>query len=618
MNVPVDFSAAERDYLGDSSWWRERLDVRAEGDRSADDFYADCPVCGGKLHVTQGDGKVLTHCFHTECDHAEIVAAIDEEEEEPVAIRRVPTKQGAAAAWGDYADAKQLDLDALVPLIGKVKRSDPVRFHFEGGYRERMADDGHYEWRGGLKAKRHPLWPLPADELPETIYLTEGETDALTLRIAGYEAYTITTGAQPKPVLTPSRYLALMRRGVTEIVLCPDADETGQAWFDAEADAARSAGFAVSVLDWTPHYDPFDVQPVKDSNDLWRRCKTAKAFRKLVEEHTHQRHKAKPFFVSHADALETAHEDVDYVVQDLIAAGDKVMVAGPPKALKTWTVLDLVRALTQGDKFLHRDEWSVPSPKRVAFVEEEGSPQLFFRRVELLGIDTDSDAVVWAHRRGFRFTEPAAVERLIGELRAHGTDVVIFDPLQRMIPGVDENGAAETGVVWDAVARMHEALPHLVVIVIHHTNKDGGLSWNAIRGSSRHAGEVDLGLFLDKGDDHTLKLGLDGRDIPQFLDRGEAIEIEYTINRETRTFHMQATGAKIKVGNAGRRAEASQSKILDAVAGGLETKEQIADAVGLSLDQTGVHLRKLEEEGRLASKTGPRNQKRYMRQGEAS
>lgn len=438
------------------------------------------------------------------------------------------------------------------------------------------------------EAKAPPIWPLLVT-YPETIWLTEGETDCVVLRSRGLDAFAITKGAGTG--LTPAQIDALRGRGVRRVVVAFDADPAGR-----DGSSEQVASIAVAGLDVAttcpPAFDPLTGSG-KDWRDWHRSGGTA-----LPEPIDAT---PPPFFIGHGQALAIAAEDVRWVVPNLIAEGDKVMIAGPQKSLKTFLALDLTRALAAGGEFLGRPEWLVERPARVAFIEEEGSPSLFFRRVAKMG-EVPDGSVAWAHRRGFKFTDDAAISTLIERLLAFDPAVAIFDPMQRMTPGIDENDASKTGVVWDAIQRIQLALPRMAVVVIHHANKQARLSWESIRGSSRHAGEVDLGVFVEKEGEDLLRVVIDGRDVPTATGYGDALLVHYSVTSDG--FSLIDTGTRVRIrktgGRTNRSSDQSKQLVLDAVKETPgATKKQIALALDIDEYTVGEYLRDLEREGAI-------------------
>lgn len=300
-----------------------------------------------------------------------------------------------------------------------------------------------------------------------------------------------------------------------------------------------------------------------------------------------------------------SQEEEDWMIGDLLAPSDKVLISGPQKSYKTWIALDLARSLVTGQPFLQRAEWQGVECKRVLFVQEEGGRQKWARRIARMNlIAEERERFLTLHRQGIRFTDSSTIDTIIAVCRENKIDVLFLDPLQRMIPGVDENDSSATGVVWDEVFRIQFSLPDLVVVVIHHANKTERLTWESVRGSSRHAGEVDLGIFCQKHplEDNTVRISYDGRDIPNYLGTGESFEAKVTISQddEQPSFSIDATEIKVQVNNPTHAlAEKNRDAILVAIANGAGTKKKIIESANLSDSTVRTHLEALIVDGRV-------------------
>lgn len=212
-----------------------------------------------------------------------------------------------------------------------------------------------------------------------------------------------------------------------------------------------------------------------------------------------------------AAAREEAKREIDWVIPDLLAAGEKGVIAGPPKSLKTWFALHLSRAITTGEAVLGESGWK-PLQQPVLFAQEEGNAQRWARRVTG-ALDGDAP-FFYLHRSGFSLLNEGHVAWLTERVDEVGARVVFLDPLQRITPGVNENDASEVGEAWNAI---HGIAAHTeaAVLVIHHARKgEGSPTMDSIRGSSRVAGEVDLMFVLRRVERGALELYLDGRDLP--------------------------------------------------------------------------------------------------------
>ena len=241
-----------------------------------------------------------------------------------------------------------------------------------------------------------------------------------------------------------------------------------------------------------------------------------------------------------------------------------------------------------------------PTPK-VLIVEEEGSRHAFARRVRRMGLSDEArENILVYHRRGVRFTDPDSISTIIALCREEGIGCVFFDPLQRMIPGVNENDSSETGIVWDEVARIQEALPGIVVVVVHHAGKSERLTWESIRGSSRHGGEVDLGIFCEKAThaQDTVKIRIDGRDVHLDLEDGWGFEGKVKITEKA--FEINVSAMDMEELLPSIKGRKNTEEIVKAVAEGAVTRQEIADATGLSLNTVISKTKALVSEGILA------------------
>ncbi len=214
-----------------------------------------------------------------------------------------------------------------------------------------------------------------------------------------------------------------------------------------------------------------------------------------------------------SDAREIAKEEIDWVIPDVLSSTEKVMIAGPPKQLKTWLSLHVSRCCVLQEPLFGNRLWTPAESQPVLFVQEEGARQRWASRVARTFPGTDEvPNFKYVHRGRFDLTNDQFVDQVIADAEDHESRMIILDPYQRMIPGIDENSSGDTGPAWDAI---HEIASETgaAVIVLHHTRKDSGVSIDAIRGSIRAAGEVDLLIIMRKTSNGVLEVNLDGREL---------------------------------------------------------------------------------------------------------
>lgn len=493
--------------------------------------------------------------------------------------------------------------------LGVEEYESGVKFSFEGEayykYRKPPKDFG---WSQQLGPEAPPLWPMPMDELPSEITITVGESDCGTAHAAGLPfAFCCTKGDDT--ALTTIHFEALANRGVSSVLIVSDSDGSGLEGREKMERAAVDADLDVRVVELEKVIDPFSGG--KDLNWVYRNTETLEQFRHVIAKATRDARTFDPT-MTYEEMNTLLQDDELWFVPELVAPSDKAMIVGPQKSYKTWIKLDLTKALIRGTPFLNRTEWQPTTPRKVLLVQEEGSRRRWasrMRKLELTQDEWDTYLKVW-HRQGFRFTDDEMVSSVISYMREHDIEVVFFDPLQRMIPGVDENDSNATGVVWDAVMRMQQAIPGLVVFVIHHANKAERLTWESVRGSSRHAGEVDLGVFVEKHpvENDKIKLKVDGRDVAAEMGAGEAFEASVTI--EDDSFIIDAASFKAKLTPS--QSDENLLLCLNALRDGAETRQEVQRETGLSDLTVRKYLKQMLEAGTIVTLPGgPRGAKIY-------
>lgn len=593
----------------------EWLEERLEGWEGANGSYtAWCPCHDdyGSSHkglsITVSGKRILAKCHSPQCGASlpKIVSTLDEEpqdEEEP-RVKVKKHKKGESDRPKRVTRIKGLDWwesKTQVPHdvwtgLGVIEFETGIAFTFEGEATMKVRKPEKEIFWVPASAETFPLWPYPPDPMPEHILITEGESDCGTARYTELPtAFAVTKGA--KTDLTTDAFLALHDRGVREVSVCADADEAGHDLRTRLVRNAIEAGLTVYSVDLSTIIDPFSG--ITDLNGVWKACEDKAHFLELIERCTQTVQLTMPT-LSYEDLMLISEQEPEWVVDGLIAPGDKVLISGPMKAYKTWIMLDLARTLVTGAPFLKRQEWKAKEPRHVLVVEEEGSREAFSRRIKRMDLtEEEGTRINFLHRKGIRFTEPDTIAFLIDICRREEIDVLFLDPLQRMIPGVNENDSAETGIVWDEVFKLQHLCPGLTVIILHHANKTERLNWESVRGSSRHGGEVDLGIFVEKHptEEHTVRIAIDGRDVFAELGPGEAFAGRVKIEEEF--FEIDATEISIHVAASSNRKEGHLTSIADALKGGCETRTQIMRETGLSDVTVRKHLQTLVEDGNV-------------------
>jgi hypothetical protein len=221
---------------------------------------------------------------------------------------------------------------------------------------------------------------------------------------------------------------------------------------------------------------------------------------------------------------EYANKPRSYLLSNLFARQQVAIVGGMPKAMKTWIILNLIRALIHPDAPPFLDLPAVRNVNegnsRILLVEEEGDAEELWERMSLVFQDVPDwqDKVFVGHHLGVRLDEEGWIQRLEDVIAEHNIDVLFGDPMQDL-HSADENDAGEIGVVWTNIGRLRSRFRRLAVVIIHHFNKEGDITngWKSLRGSIRSGASADFGIFVEKG--HTqdgsnaIRIASDGRSL---------------------------------------------------------------------------------------------------------
>jgi biotin operon repressor len=565
-----------------------------------------CPTCGGGQDL-QGDERCYGYlfkdgggfmCTNVESDqfNDEADAWVHFFEDEDSASISVRARNEAEPS-SEQITLKQLAREKGLPVatFKAVGCSDNGRGVLIG-HKVRLVNP-KYEWIKGHTATTDPLFPAPEVTIEQHIYITAGETDAITMRHAGRSAYGITSGEKrAKASLTPGHYRDLMKRGAEHVTIAGDGDAHGQAWLRQEAASAQAAGLKVSIVDLAPLFDHFGAG-VKDLNELWQSVECqVDAFLDTIDEHTRENTQIRVYSLD--DLRDVAETEIPYLVNDLLSPGEKAGLIGPPKNYKSWLALNLAFAVATGGQFLERAEWQCSDPRPVVMVEEEGDLVKFARRVRRAFRDSKDALFHLIPKMGFSLLERAQVDWLIERVKEREAGLLILDPWQRMIVGVDEDKAKETGPAWDEVHRITVECPDCAVLILHHANKAGGLTLNAIRGSSRFPGEVDLSMIVRVEEPGLIQASLVGRDVPNHMAEEGYLEVRFDV---ADPFAMSALGFRANVSTAGRPSKEREVLSIFETNPGVEfSKAEIAERTGMSASTVGTHVNALTEQGVLA------------------
>jgi DNA-binding transcriptional ArsR family regulator len=435
------------------------------------------------------DGTLLWHC-HAGCPQdavqreLERLAGVQPATARPIPPRRrgrtqqqavssdararTPLGVRAQSTLAEYARVKGLDAERLRAWGLTDLQAGGIEIPYRNAdgeiacirYRLALEGENRFRWRQGDTPILYGLWRLGEWAGSDTLYLCEGETDALSLWHAGLPALGI-----PGATAWRERWWREVE-AFPRIVAIPDADQAGSQLVEKlQATCPLELTERVQVLQLP--------EGVKDANELWQReGANAERFRNALAECAVQPlmqlcsyaplNTLHNCITSPIDLAEATPRPVEWLVKDLIPARHATNLYGDSGTGKSLIALYLALCVIEGIPFLN-----FPTTKRG----------------KVLYLDLELDAEIhtlrwWAIARGAGYTTPPKGLRYVrwtqGLIGREGELWELIEQEQPALLIVDSFGKA-TGKPLDpdlaiALYNLFDALP-VPVLVIDHTAK---------------------------------------------------------------------------------------------------------------------------------------------------
>jgi DNA primase (bacterial type) len=456
-------------------------------------YMACCPAHDDSmpsLHLSESpDGTLLWHC-HAGCPQdavqreLERLAGVQPATARPIPPRRrgrtqqqavssdararTPLGVRAQSTLAEYARVKGLDAERLRAWGLTDLQAGGIEIPYRNAdgeiacirYRLALEGENRFRWRQGDTPILYGLWRLGEWAGSDTLYLCEGETDALSLWHAGLPALGI-----PGATAWRERWWREVE-AFPRIVAIPDADQAGSQLVEKlQATCPLELTERVQVLQLP--------EGVKDANELWQReGANAERFRNALAECAtfslshfltlNTPEKVRNWQAEPIDLAEATPRPVEWLVKDLIPARHATNLYGDSGTGKSLIALYLALCVIEGIPFLN-----FPTTKRG----------------KVLYLDLELDAEIhtlrwWAIARGAGYETPPKGLRYVrwtqGLIGREGELWELIEQEQPALLIVDSFGKA-TGKPLDpdlaiALYNLFDALP-VPVLVIDHTAK---------------------------------------------------------------------------------------------------------------------------------------------------
>lgn len=522
------------------------------------------------LSIDQGDSGALVNC-HLGCKTIDLLAEIglttadlyDEPREHSNGHR--PTVV-AEYRYTDEHGQLLFVKERRVPKDFRIKRPD-----------------GRGGWMWGLGDTRRVLYNLPAVLAAvrehRTVWLVEGEADADRLTALGECATCNFDGAtkdgqRPKWKPAYGDVLAGAR-----VVIVADRDAAGYAHAAAARADLDGKAASVTVMQSATTRKGDDV-----SDHLAAGCSLADLVPETdtSDSDSYDCQKPDEALTSETDTSDTSDSvllegvkdgaylnasvfpPIRWAVPGLIPEGLTILV-GPPKAGKSWLVLDLLLAVASGGQALGHIKTG--TPRQVLYLAlEDGDRRMQDRCRALIGGDhagQDDGGEAGAIPELFCYKTTIMPGVVLPTIKAWmgrypDTALIVIDTLGKVMPPAltGESAYQRDYRVGAALKAQADATPGLAVAVLHHDRKAGADDFvDSVSGTHGLAGAADTVVVLcrNRQSENGL-LKITGRDVP---------ENEYAIT-VTGGMAWQLDGGDLAAAavTARKREEAEAAKVL--------------------------------------------------------
>ena len=337
--------------------------------------------------------------------------------------------------------------------------------------------------KGAVKNSRFSLWNLDSLEGKSQAVIVEGESDALRT-IQALEACGVDIPVVSVPGNNFRKEWKREFEGIRTIYLIPQDD-------DASANFVRSALAVLGEERCKVVELPWKRGDVGKDICEWltRNNHTDQELVELIPLEEHQDRFSRYYRVE--ELLKREPAEPDWLVRGMIARGQKILVQGPPKQMKTWFVLSLLKALSRGENVCGVPFWKTTvSGIKAVMVEEEHSTNALIQRVQQSLAGTCN--IVIPHRTGLKLLpKNPEFEDLLNFIDEFRPDLLVLDPLRSFFDG-DENDSSVMQQVFAPLNMLLRKYPHMAVVVVDHTaKKPSDVLVYASRGSSVKGAEMD-------------------------------------------------------------------------------------------------------------------------------
>ena len=442
---------------------------------TSDGWMACCPSHDDNtpsLSIKEADnGNTLLKC-HAGCDTSEIVSALGIKESDLFKDKPSSGQKERVAEY-TYKDAE-----------GKTIFRK-VRFSNKGFVIEHPVGS---EWKSGMNGQAPVLYRLPDWKNEKTVFFVEGEKDADNLT-EHLPATTNPFGAGKWKVT----YTPYFKDKTVYIIA--DNDKPGTEHAELVATNIYGVATSVKILQFTEQAKGYDVSDwIKDNpEDTWETLLA------LFEDVPSWQPKRR--FARHTLSTLKAHKvnPQDFIAGDgWLRREAACLLTGGTGMGKSVLTAQIAASVASGEDILGRIK--VPKPRKVLVIQAENDEDTMKRDYESVVDQLDANPelieanLVMLNVYGVSGTEFANV--LEEAVKAEQPDLIIVDPYQAYIGGVDINGT-QSFLTWiEPVDRIYRAHRCALLLVAHTPKPRDRSDRNAIENVYMAAGTSALANYV--------------------------------------------------------------------------------------------------------------------------
>jgi len=423
------------------------------------------------LHLWTDDAGALAFSCLAGCEWSEL--------KETLAGLGLPVDAHAAGGSSGPTVVATYDyIDESGELAYQVLRYQPK------GFRQRRPN-GSGGWIWNLKDTTRLLFRLP--ELiagvtgGETIYVAEGEKDALAIAAAGGVA-TCNSGGAGKWRDDHGAHFA-----GANVIIVADRDEPGRKHAAKVAASLHGVAANLRIVEAREGKDAFNHLSAGHGLDDF-----VPAGATTPAEGAAHIGLVRSAFITAPELAESEDEPVAWTVHDYIAEGSTTQLTGQPKAGKTTLALCLADAVASGRAFLDR-----ATTQGVVVYLTEQTKSTFRASARGTGLLRNPGVHLLLRSRVWSHDWPTIIAEVTAYCLEVGAKLLIVDTLGRWA-SLDGDAENDAGAALAVMQPLEEAAAAgLAVLALRHERKNPGADIiDAGRGSSAYAGAFDQLLAL--------------------------------------------------------------------------------------------------------------------------